>query len=608
LPSTLKRIVIGSPLKTSELSHARLSKLKALPILSSDALSSVAYGYEASLTEMAFLGTAGLWLGVPIMGVITLLLIALILSYLQVIKAYPGGGGAYAVSSDQFGKVAGLIAGSALLIDYTLTVAVSVSSGVAAITSAYPGALPYTVPICVASILLIMMVNLRGINESASAFMWPTYAFIVAMLVMVGVGFFQLSHTGWRTPETPVFGVIPQGFTVILLLRAFASGCSALTGIEAISNATPQFREPTIRNAQKTLLMLGLLLALMYIGTGTLAYKLGIHVNPNVTVLSQMAQHYFQNGWFYYFIQFSTFAVLVLAANTSYSGFPILAALMARDGFMPHMFMLRGDRLGYSNGILILSTLAIILVIAFGGNTNALIPLYAIGVFLSFTMAQSGMIKHWLKTRASGWQIRGAVNTFGAILSAIVTIVFSVAKFGQGAWIVLILIPLIIYFGLKARKHYRAIADDLRIDMTQVKPRPHRTTVVVPIAGINRVVASTLSYALSVSDQVVAFYVAFDDESIERMEEKWAQWGTGIRLVTARSQYRSVVRPLLRFLNTVENWEGQPENVIIAIPQFIAKRWWHNILHNQTSLQLRTILLYRKDIIVTTVPYHLSKG
>ncbi|MCY0876262.1 MAG: APC family permease [Firmicutes bacterium] len=606
MPTNIKQVLIGRPKKSRELVNERLSKLKALPILSSDALSSVAYGYEASLTEMAFLGTAGLWLGVPIMGVITLLLIALILSYLQVIKVYPGGGGAYAVASAQFGKIAGLVAGSALLIDYTLTVAVSVSSGVAALTSAYPGALPYTVPMCIACILIIMVVNLRGINESASAFMWPTYAFIVSMIVLVGVGFFQLSKTGFSTPQTPVFGLIPKGFSILLILRAFASGCSALTGIEAISNATPQFREPTIRNAQKTLLMLGLLLAVMYLGTGLLAFKLGIQVNPDVTVLSQMATHFFHNGWFYYFIQFSTFAVLVLAANTSYSGFPILAALMARDGFMPHMFMLRGDRLGYSNGIFILSMLAIILVIAFRGNTNALIPLYAIGVFLSFTLAQSGMIKHWVKTRASGWAIRGAINSFGAFLSAIVTVVFSIAKFSQGAWIVLILLPLIVYFGLKVRRHYRAIADNLRIDMTKIRPRPHSTTVIVPIAGINRVVASTLSYALSVSDQVVAFYVAFDDEAIERMEEKWATWGTGIRLVTARSQYRSVVRPLLRFLNTIENWEGQPENVIVAIPQFIAKRWWHNILHNQTSLLLRTILLYRKDIIVTTVPYHLS--
>lgn len=606
--SNLKKIVIGRPKKSRDLIHERVTKLKALPILSSDALSSVAYGYEASLTEMAFLGTAGLWLGLPIAALITLLLIALILSYLQVIKAYPGGGGAYAVASDQFGPFAGLIAGSALLIDYTLTVAVSVSAGVAAITSAYQGLIPYTVPICVISIALIMIMNLRGLNESASLFMWPTYAFISAIIVMVAIGFFHLSHTGWSTAHTPPIGLFPKGVSVLLLLRAFASGCSALTGIEAISNATPQFREPVIKNAQRTLLTLGLLLGIMYVGTGILAFKLGIHTSPTATVLSQMAASYFHNDWFYYFIQFSTFAVLVLAANTSYSGFPLLAALMARDGFMPHMFQLRGDRLGYSNGILILSTLAIILVVAFNGNTNSLIPLYAIGVFLSFTLAQAGMIKHWAKTRASGWVIRGAVNTFGAVLSAVVTIVFSIAKFTQGAWIVLILLPLIIYFGLKVRKHYRAIADDLRINMYEVKPHAHHTTVIVPIAGINRVVASTLSYALSVSDQVVAFYVAFDDEAITHFEEKWEQWGTGIRLVTARSQYRSVVRPLMRFLNTIENWEGEPENVIVAIPQFIAKRWWHNILHNQTSLLLRTILLYRKDIIVTTVPYHLSKG
>lgn len=559
------------------------------------------------MSELAFLGVAGLWIGLPIAGLIVLLLISLILSYLQVIKAYPNGGGAYAVASDQFGPLAGLVAGSALLIDYTLTVAVSVSSGIAAITSAFPALLPWTVPMAVASILLIMVVNLRGINESASIFMWPTYAFIFSILTLVAVGFFHLWMHGGHYVTTPSFGSLPKQLTVLVLLRAFASGCSALTGIEAISNATPQFREPVIKNAQKTLLWLGLLLGLMFAGTSYLSYVKGLQVSPNVTMLSELASAYFQHGIFYYFIQFSTFAVLVLAANTSYSGFPLLAALMAQDKFMPHMFQLRGDRLGYSNGIIVLSSLAILLVVVFGGQTNALIPLYAIGVFLSFTLAQTGLVKRWFKTRPQGWIRRTVVNSFGATLSASVTVIFSVAKFGQGAWIVLILLPLIIFWGHRIRRHYQTIAKDLRIETQFVKPQKHATTVVVPIASINRVVANTLSYALSVTDQVVAFYVGFDDESIQKMEEKWAQWDIGIRLVTARSQYRSIVRPLLRFLNTIENWEGDPEHVIVAIPQFMPKHWWHNMLHNQTSLMLRTVLLYRKDIIVTTVPYHLSK-
>ncbi len=590
-----------------ELQDQRLSKLKALPILSSDALSSVAYGYEAALAELAFAGAAGLWIGLPIAALIVILLITLILSYLQVIKAYPGGGGAYAVASDQFGPVAGLVAGSALLIDYTLTVAVSVSSGIAAITSAFPNLLPWTVPMCILSILVIMIMNLRGLRESASAFMWPTYAFVFSMLVLIVVGFFHLQHAGWRYPTTPHMGSLPKDITLIVLLRAFASGCSALTGIEAISNATPQFRDPVIKNAQKTLLWLGLLLGLMFAGTAYLAYIHGLQYNPNVTVLSRLAAVNFQSGFFYYFIQFSTFAVLILAANTSYSGFPLLAALMARDKFMPHMFMLRGDRLGYSNGIIVLSTLAIIMIVIFNGQTNALIPLYAIGVFLSFTLAQTGLVKRWAKMKPDGWVWRGAINTFGAFLSAIVTVVFSVAKFTQGAWIVLIVLPLLIMWGLKVRKHYEAVANDLRIDMVQIKPCPHKTIVIVPIAGVNRVVASTLSYALSISDQVIAFYVGFEDDAIVRMEDKWEQWNTGIRLVTARSQYRSIVRPLMRFLATIENWEGEPDHVIVAIPQFIAKHWWQNLLHNQTSLMLRTILLYRKDIVVTTVPYHLTR-
>ncbi|WP_342767167.1 APC family permease [Sulfoacidibacillus thermotolerans] len=602
----MKRLLIGPPKKLQQLREERLSKLKALPILSSDALSSVAYGYQAALSEIAFIGVAGLWIGLPIAAVIVLLLIALILSYLQVIRAYPNGGGAYAVASDQFGPIAGLVAGAALLIDYTLTVAVSVSSGIAAITTAYPSLLPWTVPLCVLAIFGIMIMNLRGLNESASIFMWPTYLFIFSIFTLEIVGFVHLSHAGWHYAQTPPFGVIPKEISVLLILRAFASGCSALTGIEAISNATPQFREPTIRNAQKTLLWLGLLLGLMFAGTSYLTYMKGLQVNPNFTLLGMLAQSYFHTGFFFYFIQFTTFAVLILAANTSYSGFPLLAALMARDRFMPRMFELRGDRLGYSNGIIVLSILAIILIVAFNGQTDALIPLYAIGVFLSFTLAQTGLVKRWMKTKPPGWLWRSAINSFGAILSAIVTVVFAVAKFSQGAWIVLVILPLIIYFGVKVRRHYQTIADDLRINITQVKPSPHKTIVIVPIAGINRVVAGTLSYALSVSDQVIAFYVGFDDEAIERMEEKWKQWNTGIRLVTARSQYRSIVRPLMRFLNTVENWEGAPDHIVVAIPQFVTRKWWHNMLHNQTSIMLRTILLYRKDIVVTTVPYHLS--
>lgn len=606
LLSNLKKLLVGRPKKLRELKQERLTKLKALPILSSDALSSVAYGYQAALAELAFLGTTGLWIGMPIATIIVLLLIALILSYLQVIKAYPNGGGAYAVASDQFGPFFGLVAGSALLIDYTLTVAVSVSSGIAAITSAFPQLLPWTVHLAVAAIILIMIVNLRGINESASVFMWPTYAFVASILLLVGVGFFHLWQDGWHYAQTPPFGVLPRELGVLAVLRAFASGCSALTGIEAISNATPQFREPVIRNAQKTLLGLGVLLGLMFAGTSVLSYVLGLRVNPDVTMLSELASVYFHHDLFYYFIQISTFAVLILAANTSYSGFPLLAALMAQDRFMPHAFLVRGDRLGYSNGIIALSTLAIVLVIAFQGQTNALIPLYAIGVFLSFTLAQAGLVKRWVRTRPPRWFGRLAINSVGAMLTATVTLIFSIAKFAEGAWIVLILLPMIIFWGLRVRRHYLHIADDLRIDISRVKPVSHTTIVIVPIAGINRVVANTLSWAMSVSDQVIAFYVGFDDESIQKMELKWEEWNTGIRLVTARSQYRSIVRPLLRFLGTVENWEGQPDHIVVAIPQFMPRHWWHNILHNQTSLLLRTILLYRKDLVVTTVPFHLS--
>ncbi|PWK14864.1 APC family permease [Tumebacillus permanentifrigoris] len=604
----LKRFLIGRPMRSSQLEHERLPKWKALPILSSDALSSVAYGSEAILGVLVAVSAAAMWYSLPISLAIVLLLTTLILSYRQIIYAYPNGGGAYVVSKDHLGNKFALVAGASLLVDYILTVAVSVTAGVAAITSAFPALLPHTVGLSVLMVLIIMVLNLRGITESATVFSYPTYAFILGLLVLIGAGLFSLKTGSVPVDVSRPHELVISGVTWFVLLQAFSSGCSALTGVEAISNATPAFRAPESRNAANTLGILGILLAVLFGGTSMLAYLFHIAPHPHVTVLSQVAEHVFGRGGLYFYIQGTTALILVLAANTSFTGFPLLAALMAKDGFVPRQFTMRGDRLGYSTGIIALSVAAILLIIAFNGDTDLLIPLYAIGVFLSFTLSQTGMVRRWFRLKERGWQGKALINGIGALVSLVVLVIFAVTKFEEGAWVVLLVLPILVIIFLKIRHHYDDIATELRIDIDAIHPEPCGNLVIIPISSISQVVNESLAYARSLTspDNIICVYIGFDFDQIHAMEEKWERWNPGVRLVTMRSSYRSVLRPLFRFINSAEARVSENDFVTLLVPEFVTRKWWHRILHNQTSLLIKAWALHSKDIVVISVPYRLK--
>ncbi|MCP8967221.1 APC family permease [Ectobacillus ponti] len=606
--SAIKRFLIGRPLKSTELGEQKLNKTKALAILSSDALSSVAYGPEQILIVLVTLGTAAFWYSLPIAVGVLILLTALIFSYRQIIFAYPHGGGAYVVSKNNLGTNAGLVAGGSLLVDYILTVAVSVSAGTDAITSAFPSLHAHTVGIAIIFVIFLTILNLRGVTESASILAYPVYLFVLALFILIAVGLYKVA-TGAVPPDlhapigTPIAGV-----SLFILLRAFASGSSALTGVEAISNAIPNFKDPAPKNAAKTLLMMGGLLALLFTGIVYLAYYYAIVPNAEETVVSQIADKTFGRGFMYFFIQGTTALILVLAANTGYSAFPLLAVNLAKDKFIPRMFLIRGDRLGYSNGIIILGLAAIILIVAFQAQTEHLIPLYAVGVFLPFTLSQSGMMVKWLKEKPEGWVPKFIINTTGALISLIVTLMFFLTKFQQ-VWSILIFLPIIIFLFHRIRKHYDAVGEQLRIAAEQPHVPIEGNVIIVPVAGITQVVENSLNYAKSLSaDQIIAVYVGFEREEEKAFEEKWKKWQPDVRLVTLYSHYRSIIQPLTKFVDTVEHKASQHNyRVTVIIPQFIPKRSWENILHNQSSLLIRSFLLYRRNVIVSTVPYHLKK-
>lgn len=606
--SYIKRFLIGRPLKSTELGEQKLTKVKALAILSSDALSSVAYGPEQILLVLMTIGAIAYWYSIPIAIGVLILLAALILSYRQIIFAYPHGGGAYVVSKENLGVLPGLIAGGSLLVDYILTVAVSVSAGTDAITSAFPSLHPYNVIIAVAFVVLITTLNLRGVTESASVFALPVYLFILALFILIGVGVYNIL-TGHVSPSlhTPI-GTPVAGISLFLLLRAFASGCTALTGVEAISNAIPNFKEPAPRNAAKTLLAMGTILALLFSGIVILAYYYGVGHREEVTVLSQIAEQTFGRNFMYFFIQGTTALILILAANTGYSAFPLLAVNLAKDKFVPRMFTVRGDRLGYSNGIIFLGLFSIILIIVFKGQTEMLIPLYAIGVFIPFTLSQTGMIVKWIREKPEGWVHKFLINTTGALISLLVSVMFFITKFSS-VWPVLVFLPIIIYFFHRIHKHYEAIAEQLRVSNSVPAIPIEGNVIIVPVAGITHVVENSLNYAKSLSPhQIIAVHIPFEKEDEAIFEQKWEKWQPDIRLVTLYSPYRSIVQPLLKFVDIVQNKASESNyQVTVIIPQFIPKKGWHNILHNQSSLLIRAHLLYRKNVIVATVPYHLSK-
>ncbi|MFJ7408178.1 MULTISPECIES: APC family permease [unclassified Lysinibacillus] len=607
MKSSFKRYVIGKPLKSDALGEQKLSKTKALAILSSDALSSVAYGPEQILIVLMTVSTVAFWYSLPIAAGVVVLLVALTLSYRQVIFAYPHGGGAYVVSRENLGVNAGLVAGGSLLVDYILTVAVSVSAGTDAITSAFPSLHAYNVPIAVFFVICLTILNLRGVTESASILAYPVYLFVFVMLMLIGMGVYNVATGQVPADLHPKIGTPVAGISLFLLLKAFASGSSALTGVEAISNAIPNFKSPAPVNAAKTLLAMGSILAVLFIGIVSLAYFYGVAPNAQATVVSQIAEASVGRNVFYYIVQGTTAMILVLAANTGYSAFPLLAVNLSKDGFIPRIFQIRGDRLGYSNGIMMLGLAAIVLIILFDGTTEHLIPLYAVGVFIPFTLAQSGMMRKWWREKPNGWVMKFVINTIGAIISFVVAMMFFVTKLPQ-VWPVFIFLPLIIWMFHRIKHHYNAVGEQLRLN-GEALPKVEGNVFVVPVAGITKVVENSLHYAQSLNvDKIIAFYVAFDQADAKAFEEKWKAWQPDVRLVTYYSPYRSITQPLKKFIDKVEHQYAKTDyQVTVVIPQFLPKKGWQHMLHNQSSLLIRTSLLFHKNVVIMTVPFHLSK-
>jgi len=649
LPTTIKRLLVGRAKRTEQAIHERLTKKTGLAVFASDALSSTAYASEEILLVLAVAVAYGQTHAsnyvVPITLVIATVLGIVATSYRQTIFAYPSGGGAYIVAKENLGTYAGLVAAAALLVDYVLTVSVSISAGVAAITSAALGTRfawlnNHKVFLCLILIAFIAIANLRGVRESGALFAGPTYSFVISFLFMIGYGMIHYFLYPESAPPISTENLkLAEGYhlqpvTLFLLLGAFANGCVALTGTEAISNGIPAFKQPEARNAATTLTWMAVLLATMFIGTSVMAYFYHVHPLENETVISQFARIIFKGpmGWFYYVIQGTTALILVLAANTSFADFPRLSSLLARDRFMPRQFGTRGDKLVFSNGIIILAIFSAILVAAFGGDTSRLIPLYAVGVFLSFTLSQVGMVRHWMKAgraqRADGpshekpaadnpadladerkqarhWRKSILINGLGAIATFIVLMVLIITKFIHGAWIVVVLIPLLVMMFRAIHRHYQELGKQLTMEGIQGL-RPIRHEVIVPISGIHRGVVRALEYAKAIApEHVTALYINIDEDITKKLREKWHQLGGGVELVVLASPYRSLVGPLIRYLD--RRMKAHPDQMLtVVLPEFIPAKWWQHLLHNQTSLLLKGALLFKPDVIVTSVPYHLK--
>ncbi|MBI1750326.1 MAG: APC family permease [Acidobacteria bacterium] len=608
MPFSLKRMFLGSPLRTAELHEQRLSKRAALAVFASDALSSTAYATEEVLLALVAAGAAFFYLSLPVAICIAALLAIVTTSYSQTIHAYPSGGGAYIVAKENLGVTPGLVAAAALLIDYVLTVAVSVAAGIAAVTSAFPNLLQHREFLCLVAIYIILLANLRGVRESAAVFGVPVYAFIVSAFLLIAGGFFRIFFYGVQPAAAPpaVAPAVPEMGTTWLFLRAFAAGCTALTGVEAISNGVQAFKKPVSRNASITLLWMAGILGTMFLGVTILSRSYGIVPREGETVLSQINQAVFGRGAIYYFIQATTMGILILAANTSFADFPRLSSILAKDRFAPRQLANLGDRLVFSNGVILLSLSASVLIIIFRGDVHALIPLYMVGVFVSFTLSQAGMVVHWLRTRAPGYQWRMAVNGVGAVTTTVVLGVVAIIKFKHGAWVVMLAIALLVTVFRKTREHYFKLSVQISLSDFD-RPQVARHTVIVPVAPFpSRVVLTAVEYAKSVSKDVLAVTINTDSHDHEEIRKTWKKHIDDVDLVILESPYRSVVKPLLRFIDEVEDLRSD-DKLTVLLPEIVPARWWHNLFHNQTSLLLKGALLFRKNIVVTSVPYHLEK-
>jgi len=610
----IKYFLIGSPLPNEMGETKKLNKIRALAAFSPDALSSVAYANQEIFLGLVVAGATGLSYQFPIAIGITLLLLIVAVSYMQTISAYPNGGGSYIVARENLGTMPGLIAGAALSLDYVLTAAVSLTAGIAAISSAFPALWPHKVWIALVLLALITLLNMRGLQESGSTLSFPVYLFIFSFLAMILFGIFKAIHQGEPTPiaaQAPA-AIAPLGF--LLVMHAFSAGCTALTGIEAISNGVPTFRSPECKNARQTLFTMAILMALMFVGSIGLTQFFGVTANNNETILSALAHQLLGNGFFYYVVQISTLLILAVAANTSFAGFPRVAAIMAKDKYLPRQLFNLGDRLVFQNGILLLALMAAVLILLFNGDSHALVPLFAVGAFTAFSLSQFGMIIHWIRSKEKNWLIKALVNAIGAIITFCTLIVISISKFTEGAWISLIVIPALVYAFLKIHKHYSNVSKQLKMSglPPSLRPWPEQR-VVIPISGVHRGIVDAVNFARAISDHVTAVNIDVDPGPDEvALKNQWNQWFPDVNFVVIASPFRSLVEPLLTYLDKTDAEHNDGQHAILVLPEIIPASSWQEILHNQSAEEIKKALLYKRhqhglQRIIIDVPYHLNK-
>jgi amino acid transporter len=610
--SRVRQVVLGSPLPTEQVAHRRLNKVRALAAFSPDALSSIAYANEEIFLALVVAGGAGLSLSLPIAVAIAALLILVAVSYFQTIQRYPSGGGSYVVARENLGTVPGLIAGASLLLDYVLTAAVSVTAGIAALASAFPVLWTHRVGLSLLILLIITLLNLRGVRETGTWMCIPVYTFLVAYFVMIAIGIGKAAIQG---PTSLVSTAPPaaRAATMLLVLRAFAVGCTALTGIETVSNGVPSFEPPASKNAGRTLMVMVLLMVVLFAGSIGLTQYLAVIPGPQETITSALARRLLGSGPTYLLVQACTMLILAVAANSSFAGFPRVASIMARDGFLPRQLASLGDRLAFNNGILALAVATGGLIVLFEGATHALVPLFALGAFLAFTLSQGGMVVLWVRERGRSWWLKAFLNGVGATATGVTVVVVGASKFRDGAWITILLIPMIVLALLKVRSHYQEIAQELSLagslPSLAVPPRPR---VVVPIAGVHRGMVDAVSFARSISDNVTAVYVELEPGAGEEVREKWERWWPEVPLAIVPSPYRSIVGPLLDFLDETDLQHDDGQLAAVVLPGFVPAEWWQNALHAQTAWLIRTALLYRRRHLgfqrtIIDVPFHLGR-
>lgn len=605
-----RTLLFGRRLSTEQEHEERLTKVTGLAIFASDNISSSAYATEETMRALALAGAGALALTMPLTIAIVVILAIVVISYLQVIKAYPHGGGSYVVASENLGRVPGLIAAAALLVDYVLTVSVSVAGGVLAITSARPDLDPYKVTIGVVFIGLLAIANLRGIREAGVLFAGPTYFYVLSVFGVLAVGLYKLATGDLPAPVPPPVAVQQtELLSAFLILRAFSSGSVALTGTEAVANGVPAFRKPESLNARIVLIAMGTLFGVLFIGISFLSTRVGLQPDASETqsILSMLTRSLVGDGWYFYVVQIATTIILTLAANTSFSGFPRLASILATDRYMPRQFAQRGDRLAYSFGIIVLAAMSAVLLAIYQGSVNGLIPLYTIGVFIAFTLSQAGLVRHWLRERGRGWRFSISVNALGAVATGVVAIVVTITKFALGAWLVLAVMPVLVYLMWRVHRHYRKIEDELIIPRgTRVELKPREPRLIVPISRIDKAALHALSLAHGLSAHVTALHVSFDEDGAQAFRERWARSvGNEIPLEVIVSPYRSLLAPLLSYLDAIDHRDpGRP--IVVVLAEFVPLHWWDTALHNQTALRLKLALFARPNTSVIDVPYHLG--